>query len=136
MANDAKPVHITHDIALLIGRLMVAFLMLILGWWAYQGLTEHTAFYTRTGIPFPQFTAPLSVAFMGLTGLLLVLGWRTRCVILAAGLFMFLDGVIVWGGLRNANEQVAFIKDMAIVGGCLAFYAAGAGRFSIHGQDR
>ena len=135
MPSDARPTHITYDIALLIGRIMLAFLMLTGGWWAYQGLPEHTAFYTRSGIPFPQFTAPLSAAFMGLSGLLLVLGWKLRYVVLLVGLFEFLDGVIIWGGLKTASEQVSFIKDIAIVGGCLAFYAAGAGRISIDGRN-
>ena len=127
---------ITHDVALLVGRILIAAFMLIGGLHKYQGLTENIAWYGRLGIPWPHYTAPFAAGFEMLTGVLLIVGWKTRAVALLVAAFALLDAVVVHGGLVNGNQQHVFLLDMAAIGGCLALYAAGGGRFSIDGRDR
>jgi putative oxidoreductase len=120
-----------YDAALLIGRLLLGGCMLIMGLQNTQLIAEHTAWYGRLGIPFHQLLAPFSIAFEIVAGLLIISGFLTRPAVLLVGGFMALDALVVHGGLRTADDQYKFILDMAVVGGCLAFYAAGAGCYSI-----
>ena len=126
----------THDLALLLGRFMLGALHLIFAFDRFMELQTAVGWYGRLGVPLPHIAAPLAGVVMGLSGLLLVIGWKTRFAALLYAAFILLDACVVRSGLVNANDRTYFLFDLAVAGGCLAFYAAGAGRFSIDGRDR
>ena len=128
--------HISHDFALLLGRILLSAMHLVFAFHRFTGLAADTAWYARLGVPLPHIAAPLYGVVMLLSAVLLVLGWRTRFAALVFAALMVLDAVVVAGALKTSADQYRFLLDTAIVGGCLAFYAAGAGRFSIEGRDR
>lgn len=126
--------HVTCDLALLVGRILLSAMHLVGGYHRFVGLAADTAWYASMGVPLPQYAAPLAGAVMLLSGLLLLVGWQTRFAAFLFGAFILLDAIVVAGALKTAADQYRFLTDMAIVGGCLAFYAAGPGRFSIDGR--
>ena len=134
--NRSSIAGLSHDIALLTGRCLLGAVMLIAGFNAYQDMSDNIAWYGRLGIPVPQFTAPFAAAFQAMTGLALIVGIKTRLVALLVGAFWALAAIVGHSALLSVNDRNVFLLEMAVIAGCFAFYAAGAGRYSIDGRDR
>ena len=125
---------LTDELALLAGRLLIGLFHLILALDRFTGLAADTAWYGRLGVPWPQVAAPLAGVVMGLSGLLVVLGWKTRFGALLFASFLALDAIVVHSGLGSSTDRIFFLFDLAVIGGCLVLYASGPGRLSVDGR--
>ena len=93
MTEKANAGHITHDLALLLGRLLLATMHLVFAFHRFIGLAADTAWYARLGVPLPHIAAPLYGVVMLLSAVLLVVGWQTRFAALLFAALMVLDAV-------------------------------------------
>jgi putative oxidoreductase len=60
-----------------------------------------------------------------------LVGYQTRLVALGLAIYVLVSGFIGDSKLGDPNEFMHFMKNIAIVGGSLAFVAFGAGAYSL-----
>ena len=75
--------------------------------------------------------APLAAAFELAAGILLLVGFKTRLVALAIGAFVVIAALLAHTNFADGNQLNHFLKNFAIVGGCLALFVTGAGAYSM-----
>ena len=121
----------TRDAAALVGRLLVAALFLIDGWSKVRGYAPAVAYMERFSVPGLLLPAVILVEVGG--GLLVAIGWQTRCAALALAIFCIVAAVLFHTNFDDRNQVLHFQKDLAIAGGLLVLMAFGPGRFSVDG---
>jgi putative oxidoreductase len=119
------------DIALLIGRILVAVLFLMAAYAKFKGLGGTTSYLTKLGVPAPSLAAPLVAAFELVAGILLLVGFKTRLVALAIAIFVVIAALLAHMNFADQNQLNHFLKNLAIAGGCLALFVSGAGLYSV-----
>ena len=119
----------------LLGRLLMAYLFVPSGFGKLMGFAGTVGYIASKGVPLPEVCAAIAVvAELGL-GLLLLFGWKARWAALGMAIFTLVITPIFHNYWAVPDAQVMmqklnFTKNLAIVGGLLAFAAFGAGRFS------
>lgn len=125
-----------NDIWLLLARILVAILFLVAAYNKFKGLGGTTGYMTKLGVPAPSIMAPLVAAFELAAGLLLLVGFKTRLVALAIAVFVVLAALLAHTNFADGNQLNHFLKNFAIVGGCLALFVTGAGAYSMDAKRR
>jgi len=131
MANIEKRLSAFNDVALLIGRILIALLFLIAAYNKLKGLGGSTAYFTKLGVPAPSIAAPVVAAFELIAGIMVLAGYKTRCAALAIAVFVVTAALLAHTNFADANQLNHFTKNLAIAGGCLALFVSGAGAFSM-----
>jgi len=131
MASLDRKMSAYNDIALLVGRILVAALFLVACYNKFKGLPGSTAYFTKLGMPAPQVAAPLVATLELALGVLMLIGYQTRCVAIAVALFCIIAALIAHTNFADGNQLNHFLKNFAIAGGALAFFVAGAGAYSV-----
>jgi len=127
------------DLALLVGRLLVAYIFIPSGFNKLMGLTQFAGGLTNMGVPadYSYWVAVVGACVEFFGAICIVLGLATRYVALLMAIFTLVAALLAhrYWNLTDAAQvraqSVNFNKNMAIVGGFLILYAAGAGRWSI-----
>ena len=120
-----------NDIALLIGRILIAALFVVAAYNKFKGLGGTTTYFTKLGVPAPSVLAPLVATFELAVGALLIAGFKTRYVALAVAAFVVIAALLGHMNLADGNQLNHFLKNLAIAGGALALFVAGPGRYSV-----
>ena len=122
-------------VLLLAGRLLIAAMFLVSGYGALADLSGATGYFASLGMPMPEFVALGTGVFEFAAALLLIVGYQTRLVALALAAFSIAASTI--GHLGQGDDAAlaflhwqAFLKDIAVAGGLLAYAAFGAGPLS------
>ena len=123
-----------QDLALLAGRILLAALMLIAAFNKFMAFPAVVGYFGKLGLPMPGTTLPVVLAFETLAGLALLAGFQTRIVALSTGVFIIAAGLIAHNNFGDLNQLNHFLKNVGLLGGCLALFVAGAGRYSIDGR--
>ena len=130
-------------VALLIGRVLLAAMFLPEGFRKLTGLAAFAGYLTRHGVSAGAHPLAVLAGVVELLGSLAVLlGFQTRCAALVMAAFTLVAAFIghrFWNVIdpaQHANHKIHFMKDLAIVGGFLALYVAGAGRWSMDRRRR
>jgi putative oxidoreductase len=110
---------------------LIAVLFLIASYNKFKGLGGSTAYFTKLGVPGASVMAPLAAAFELAAGILLLVGFKTRLVALAIGAFVIIAALLAHTNFADGNQLNHFLKNFAIVGGCLALFVTGAGAYSM-----
>ena len=132
---DSSP----SDILALLGRLALAWLFVPSGWAKLLGFSGTVGYIASKGVPVPELCAAVAVAAELGLGLLLLVGWRARWAALGLAIFVAVITPIFHAYWAVPDAQVMmqklnFNKNLAIVGGLLAFATFGAGRLSLDGR--
>ena len=117
------------DPALLIGRLLLASLFLFEGWSKITGYAAAAGYMQAFGVP--GALLPMVVALEVGGGLMIAAGWRTRWVALAFAVFCVGAALLFHRNFASRGEVLHFEKDLALAGGFLVLFVAGAGRWSL-----
>ena len=120
-----------NDVAILIARILIAILFLIAAYNKFKGLGGSTAYFTKLGVPAPSLMAPVVAMFELAAGILLLVGFKTRLVALALGVFVAIAALLAHTNFADGNQLNHFLKNFAIVGGCLALFVTGGGAYSV-----
>jgi putative oxidoreductase len=120
------------DTVLLVGRLLIASLFVLTAW----GGSPNVAYLTSLGYPFPEFWSVVAIAAECVIGFALIFGIATRYGVLLGLLYVVVATVTAhrYWQYPQAQQVVQFIfatKNLAILGGLLALFVTGAGRYSI-----
>jgi len=127
------------DLALLVGRLLVAYIFIPSGFSKLMGLTQFAGGLTNMGVPadYSYWAAVVAACVEFFGAICIVLGLATRYVALLMAIFTLVAALLghrYWNLTDAAQvraQSANFNKNMAIVGGFLILYAAGPGRWSI-----
>lgn len=140
MSNCCNCVHnITQKIGPLIGRVLIAALFVPSGLMKignFAGTADHMA---QAGLPMAAVLLVLTIIIELGGGLMLLLGWRAREAALV--MFLFLIPVTLvfhpfWGvadAAAHHQQQINFMKNVAIMGGMLFIASFGPGPLSMDG---
>lgn len=120
----------------LLGRLLIAVLFIPAGLMKISGFDTTAAYMAAKGLPLVPLLLVLTILIEAGGGLLILLGWRAREAALVLFLFLIPVTVIFHGfwNLEDAarlEQQRAFMKNLAIMGGLLMVAAFGSGPFSL-----
>jgi putative oxidoreductase len=134
-ATDALATRST-DAVLLVVRILIGWLFLTNGWGKVLNLQGFVGYLTNLHVPNPGFWAWPAMAAELLIGIALILGIATRYMSLFSFVYLIITIVLAhryweYPAAQMTNQYNHFCKNLAIMGGALALYLAGAGRFSL-----
>jgi putative oxidoreductase len=119
-----------NDVTLLVARLFYSSLFVTFGYFKVTAFAATAASMASRGLP-PDLFAIIAIVFELGGGLLMLVGYQTRCVALALAIYTLIAALIAHTHWADANQLTHFFKNMAIIGGSLAFVASGAGAYSL-----
>lgn len=120
----------------LIGRVLLALLFIPAGFSKIGGFAGTVGYIASKGVPLPEVAAAIAIAVELGLGLLLLIGLQTRWAALGIALFTVVITFIFhnfWAMPAEMvmQQQQAFFKNIAVVGGLLTVAAWGAGPLSV-----
>ncbi|MBL0943465.1 MAG: DoxX family protein [Hydrogenophaga sp.] len=120
----------------LIGRILLAILFVPAGFSKIGGFAGTVGYATAMGLPAPTVGVAAALVIELFGGLALLIGYRTRVAAIALAVFTLVASFFFhayWAvpAEQQMVQQLMFFKNIAIVGGLLAFAAFGAGGFSL-----
>lgn len=125
-----------NDIALLIGRILIGVLFIMAAYAKFKGLAGTTGYFTKLGVPAPSAVAPLVATFELAVGVFMLVGFKTRFTALAIAVFCVVAALLAHTNFADQQQLNNFLKNLAISGGCLAFFVTGAGPYSVDAKMR
>ncbi len=120
-----------NDVTLLVARLFYSSLFVLFGYFKLTGYAATVSSMAGRGLVPADLFAVIAIVFELGGGLLMLVGYQTRCVALALAIYTLIAALIAHTHWADANQLTHFFKNMAIVGGSLAFVASGAGAYSV-----
>jgi putative oxidoreductase len=125
-----------QNLALLVGRVLIAAMFVIAGYNKIGGFSGTASYIASKGLPLPEVGAALAIAVELGAGIMLVLGLKARWAALALAVFTaaatyFFHNFWAMPEAQKAMQTLMFQKNLAIIGGLLAFAVVGAGAFSV-----
>ena len=125
----------------LIGRVLLALLFIPAGFSKIGGFAKTADYIASKGVPFQELAAAAAIGVELGLGLLLLIGWQTRWAALGIAFFTVVITFIFHNFWAVPAEQVmqqqqAFFKNIAVVGGLLTVAAWGPGAWSFDGNGR
>ncbi len=129
------------DGILLAARVLLALLFLIFGWqklFAYSGTVQYM---THVGVPLPALATVVAIVMEFFVSIAIILGVATRPLAVLLAIYTLgtaLIGHRYWTmtGMDRFENEINFFKNISIIGGLLALYVTGAGRYAIDGARR
>jgi len=124
------------DLLLLVGRVFLGWIFLASGYGKLMGIAGTTAYFTSLGMSSPALFAWFAAfAELGL-GAALILGIATRYAALATFVFVLVATAIAhrywtYPAAQQGGQYNNWLKNIAIMGGALYTFVAGAGRYSV-----
>jgi putative oxidoreductase len=124
------------DQAALIGRILYASMLLLFGYGKITAFSGAAGYMSSLGLPVPSLVAAIAIIVEIGGGLLMLAGYQTRLVALGLAIYVLVTAFVGHFHLGDPNQFQHFMKNMAIVGGLLAFVAFGAGAYSLDARKR
>ena len=124
------------DYAALISRLFLASMFLLFGYGKLTDYSGTVGYMGSLGLPAPALFAVLGTVIENASGLLILVGYQTRLVSLGLAIYVLVSAFIAHTQFGDLNQFQHFMKNMAIVGGSLAFAAFGGGAYSLDARKR
>ncbi|MDP2448654.1 MAG: DoxX family protein [Polaromonas sp.] len=120
----------------LLGRILLALLFVPAGFSKIAGFAGTAGYIASKGVPLPEVAAAIAIGVELGLGLLLLIGLQTRWAALGIALFTLVITFIFhafWAVPAEMvmQQQQAFFKNIAVVGGLLTIVAWGAGAWSV-----
>jgi putative oxidoreductase len=131
-----------NNLALLLCRLLIASLYLPTGLGKVANLAPFVAMLRDNGLPYPEVFAVVGVTAEVLAPIALILGLAPRLTAIVMIGFTLVATAIShrsWtftDPVLRQGQYLNFYKNMAIIGGLCAYFAAGAGDWSLRALTR
>ncbi len=122
----------------LVGRILIALLFIPAGFGKISGFAGTVGYATSVGMPMPTVAVAVGLLIELLGGLALLFGFGTRIAAMALAVFtlaasFFFHAYWALPADQQMMQQLLFFKNVAVMGGLLAFAAFGAGAWSVDG---
>lgn len=120
----------------LVGRILLALFFIPAGISKLTGFAGTVGYAASSGLPLPEVGVAIALLVEVVGGLALLLGWGTRWAAIALAVFTAVASFFFhnyWGvpAEQAGMQQLLFNKNMAVIGGLLAFAAFGPGALSV-----
>ena len=124
----------------LVGRILISVIFLLSGFGKLTSWSSSAAFLAARHFPIPSAMVAGAVIVELIGGLCLVFGFKARIVAFIMFLYMIPTTLIFhnfWAlqGAARGDNQIHFLKNVAIMGGLLMVSAYGPGKLSIDGRS-
>ena len=124
------------DWAELLGRVALAVLFLWSAYTKFAYMEANIGYMKAYGMPAAQLLIWPAALLELIGGAMLALGWKARWGAIALALFTLIAMFIFhayWSVPADQvqNQQIHFMKNLAIIGGLLVVFARGSGRYAI-----
>ncbi len=120
---------ILYDPAILVARLLLAFIFVVDGWQALAHYDATAQYMQQNGVS--GLLLPLVILTELGGGLLVAFGLFARIAAFALAGFSLLTALFFHTNFADLNQMIHFMKDMAIAGGFLLLTANGPGAWSL-----
>lgn len=122
--------------AALVGRILLAAIFILSGIGKITGYAGTAAYMASKGLPMVEILLPLTILIELGGGMLLAIGFKARWAALLLFLFVIPTTLIFhafWGidPAAAQEQQIHFLKNLAIIGGMLMVFALGPGPYSV-----
>ena len=120
----------------LVGRLLLAALFLWSGYGKLVSMDGNVAYMQAVGLPAAGLLIWVALLVELLGGAMLLTGWKARWAAVVLAIFTVV-ATFVFHAYWNApadqalNQQIHFMKNIAIIGGLLVVVAHGSGRYAL-----
>ncbi|HWN29985.1 MAG TPA: DoxX family protein [Burkholderiales bacterium] len=135
-----KACEMATQYAPLIGRILLALIFIISGFGKITNFHSTADYMAGQGLPIPQVLLIAAILIELGGGLMIVLGWQARWAALAIFLFIIPTTLIFhafWiADAAQMQNQINFMKNLAIMGGMLYIMAYGSGPYSLGKKDK
>ncbi len=127
----------THDSVLLLSRIAMAAIFLPSAFQKLTHLSGFAGYLMQHGVPAVEVLAPIGACVEFFGALLILTGTRLRWAALLMALFTLTAALIshrFWeltDAAARANQHIHFMKNIAMIGGFLSLFVAGAGAYSV-----
>ena len=127
----------SSDVLILIGRILLAWVFLAVAYGAITNFAGSLGYFTSLKLFSPSLFAWLAVVVELLISASLILGIGTRYGAVLAFLFVVIATALAhryWeypAGPQQIGQYNNFLKNIAIMGGAVAIFVTGGGRFSL-----
>ncbi len=126
----------SSDLALLVARIAMSALFIPGGLRKLTDLAGFTASLHKQGVPLADVLAPIGACVEFFGGIAVLVGFQLRIATLLLILFTIVASFIAhrfweFEGPARQTQQTQFFKNLAVVGGFFALWAAGAGRYAL-----
>jgi putative oxidoreductase len=126
----------SSDGILLVVRVLIGWLFLTSGWAKLMNMSGAVSYLTNLHVPNPNFWVWPAMAGEILIGVTLILGIATRYASLFTFIYLIIATALAhryweYPAAQVGNQYAHFSKNLALMGGALALYLTGAGRFSL-----
>ncbi|HKX39870.1 MAG TPA: DoxX family protein [Burkholderiaceae bacterium] len=123
----------------LIGRILLALIFILSGFGKIAGFAGTAGYIASKGLPMASVLAALTIVVELGGGLALLTGFHARWAALALAVFSVLAALIFhnfWAvpAEQAMNQNIHFMKNIAIAGGMLMVFAFGPGSLSLGGK--
>ncbi|QDO96475.1 DoxX family protein [Ferrovibrio terrae] len=120
----------------LLGRILIAYLFIPAGISKITGFGGTVGYIASKGLPMPEVGAVIAIVVETLVALAFLVGFKARyaALILAAftlGASIFFHNFWALPEAQVMMQKLMFTKNLAVIGGLLAFAAFGAGPLSV-----
>ena len=127
------------DGILFLARMLLMLLFLIFGWEKLTEFNQTADLFTHMGVPSPKLATVIAIAAEVGGGFALVVGLFTRPLAVLMAVYTCATSVLghhYWSlaGSERFLAEIAFYKNIGIVGGLLLLYLTGPGRYSVDRQ--
>jgi putative oxidoreductase len=112
-----------------IARVFMGLIFLLAGISKIGAFTATQGYMEAMGVP-SIFIIPTIILEVG-GALLLIVGYKTRLVAVALGIFCILTALIFHNNLADQMQFILFMKNIAMAGGFLLLIEHGASSFSL-----
>ncbi len=126
-----------HDAVLLAARVAMAAIFLPSGLQKITHIGAFGAMLAQHGVPGAAVLAPLGACVELFGSILILTGTRLRWAALLMALFTAVAALIshrfweIADAAQRVNQHIHFMKNIAIIGGFLSLFVAGAGAYSV-----
>ncbi len=129
--NDAL-----HDYGPPLGRILVAAIFVISGFDKLMDPGGTAGYIASQGLPMSEVLAWAAIVIEILGGLMLVVGFQTRLAAVVIFLFVIVTTAVFHPWWADPAQKIAFLKNVAILGGLLYIAAHGAGKLAVDKEER
>jgi len=125
------------DILILLGRILLAWVFVGVAYAAMMNIAGSVNYFTSLKLPAPALFAYTALVLEIVISVAMILGIGTRYAAILAFAFVVIATAIghrYWeypAGPPQIGQYNNFLKNISILGGALAIFVTGAGRFSL-----
>ena len=131
MMTDKKHLEARHDLAALLGRVLMSVIFIWSGGSKVLAAGWYTSYFASLGVPFPDLAwmAALVIELGG--GLALLLGVQARAAAGILGSWCLITALIGHRDFADFDTRIQFMKNVAMAGGFLFIATFGAGAYTL-----